>query len=162
MTPPSVRISTALDIAASPSTIWSRLCDAQMPATTPCEFRLGVFSPPRPLACELPTGVGGVGATRRCVSDRGTVIQRITAWSVDERLAFELVSEDAGLGAHVREMRDVFELTSLPGGATRLTRTTELVPAGPCPRLRGLALSLALRRVHRFTMLGFKSVAEAD
>lgn len=89
-------------------------------------------------------------------------MQRITDWSVDERLAFELVSEDAGLGAHVREMHDVFELTALPDGATRLTRTTELVPAGPCPQLRGLALSFALRRVHRFTMRGFKSVAEGD
>lgn len=162
MTTRPVRISTALEIAASPSTVWSRLCDAEMPATTPCEFRLGVFSPPRPLACELPSGAGGVGATRRCVSDRGVVLQRITDWSVNERLAFELVSENAGLGTHVREMRDVFELTPLPQGATRLERTTELVPAGPCPRLRGFALALALRRVHRFTMHGFKSLAEAD
>lgn len=61
MTPPSVPISTALDIAASPGIVWSRLCDAEMPATIPCEFR----------------------------------------------------PEDARLGAHVREMRDVFQLTFL-------------------------------------------------
>lgn len=132
-----------------------------MPTTTPCEFRLGFLSPPRPLSCELADRAGGVGATRRCTSDRGTVTQRITEWRVDERLAFEVESETAGLGAHVLAMRDTFDLVPLSAASTRLTRRTDLVPAGPCPRLLGFALALALRRVHRFTLRGFKTLAEA-
>ena len=136
-----VCVTSAIEIAAPRSAVWARLCDAEMPATAPCEFRLGPFGPPRPLRCELPEGVGGVGATRRCVSERGTVLQRVTEWRTDERLAFELAPGAAG--------------------GTRLTRRTELVPRGPCPRLRGLALAVALRRVHRFTMRGFRHVVEA-
>ena len=155
-----VRVTSAIQIAAPVPAVWATLCDADMPATAPCEFRLGRLGPPRPVRCELPDGAGGVGATRRCVSDRGTVTQRVTEWAEGERLAFELVAEDAGLGAHVAAMRDVFELAGA-GGGTRLTRRTELVPRGPCPRLRGLALAVAVRRVHRFTMRGFQRIAEA-
>lgn len=161
MTVRPVCVTSAIEIAAPRSAVWARLCDAEMPATVPCEFRLGPFGPPRPLRCELPEGVGGVGATRRCVSERGTVLQRVTEWRAGERLAFELIAEDAGLGAHVAAMRDVFELAPGAAGGTRLTRRTELLPRGPCPRLRGLALAVALRRVHRFTMRGFRHVAEA-
>ena len=161
MTARPVHVMSEIQIAASPSTVWAPLCDADMPATAPCEFGLGRFGPPRPLRCELPDGTGGVGATRRCVSDRGAVLQRITEWREGERLAFELVAEDAGLGAHVSAMRDAFELAPGIHGGTRLIRRTELVPRGPCPRLRGLALTVAVRRVHRFTMRGFQVVAEA-
>jgi hypothetical protein len=89
------------------------------------------------------------------------VTQRITEWRVDERLAFEVESEDAGIGEHVLAMRDTFDLVPLSPARTRLTRRTDLVPAGPCPRLRGFALALAVRRVHRFTLRGFKILAEA-
>ena len=155
-----VRVTSAIQIAAPTLAVWAKLCDAEMPATAPCEFHLGRVGPPRPVRCELPDGPGAVGATRRCVSDRGTVTQRVTEWAEGERLAFELVAEDAGLGAHVAAMRDVFELEPAAGGGTRLTRRTEVVPCGPCPRLRGLALAVAVRRVHRFTMRGFQRAVE--
>ena len=160
MTVRPVCVTSEIRIAAPVHAVWAALCDVEMPATAPCEFRLGRFGPPRPVRCELPNGPGGVGATRRCMSDRGTITQRVTEWAAGERLAFELMTEDAGLGVHVAAMRDVFELT-VAGGGTRLTRRTELVPRGPCPRLRGLALGFAVRRVHRFTMRGFQQVAEA-
>lgn len=156
-----VSVTSSVEIAALPGAVWARLCDADMPATAPCEFRLGPLGPPRPVRCELPEGPGGVGATRRCVTTRGTVAQRVTEWVEAERLAFEMVSEDSGLGAHVAAMRDVFLLAPDASGRTRLTRRTELVANGPCPRLRGLALAVAVRRVHRYTLRGFKAAAEA-
>lgn len=156
-----VRVTTSVEIAAPARVVWARLCDADMPATAPCEFRLGRLGPPRPVRCELPAGHGGVGATRRCVTTRGVVAQRVTEWVEEERLAFELVAEDAGLGAHVAAMRDAFLLAPTAAGGTRLTRCTELVPHGPCRRLRGMVLAVAIRRVHRFTMRGFRLAAEA-
>lgn len=153
-------VTTTIEIEAAAAAVWVRLCDADMPATAPCEFSLGRFGPPRPLRCELPEGVGGVGAARRCVTDRGVVEQRVTDWVVNTRLAFEVVAENSGLGPHVIAMRDVFDLRPIVGGV-QLTRRTELVPRGPCPRLRGVALKLAVRRVHRYTMQGFKAAAEA-
>ena len=154
-----IAIETTIEIGAPPTAVWARLCDARMPATAPCEFRLGPFGPPQPLRCELPTGVGGVGQERRCVTARGVVTQRITAWTEPEHLAFEMVAEDAGLGSHVRAVRDDFWVTPLTSGRTRLTRRTSLEPRGPCRRLRGIALRFAVQRVHRFTMRGFATAA---
>lgn len=156
-----VAIETTVDIAAPPAAVWARLCDADMPATAPCEFRLGRLGPPRPVRCELVGPIGGVGEERRCITSRGVVTQRITTWRVAEHLAFELVRESAGLGAHVRTMRDDFWLAPLAPGWTRLTRRTALDPRGPCARLRGIALAIAVRRVHRFTMDGFARAAAA-
>ena len=159
----TVRVSSSIQISAAPEKVWAVLCDARMPLGTPCDFSLGPFGPPKPVHCELPDGEGGIGARRRCVTDRGVVEQRIVEWSVGRRLAFDLVSDDVGLARHVQWMRDVFELTPSDesAGTTVLMRATELGPAGPCPRLRGLALSLAIRRVHRFTLRGFKTAVEA-
>lgn len=154
-----IAIETMVEIDASPAAVWARLCDAQMPTTAPCEFRLGPFGPPQPMRCELPTGVGGVGQERRCVTARGAVTQRITAWTECEHLAFEMVAEDAGLGVHVRAVRDDFWVSPLATGRTKLTRRTSLEPRGPCPRLRGVALRFAIQRVHRFTMRGFAAAA---
>jgi hypothetical protein len=73
-------------------------------------------------------------------------------------------SEEAGLSRHVRKMRDVFRLerSTASAGRTILTRSTDLDAAGPCPWLRGVALSVAIRRIHRFTLRGFKTIAEAS
>ena len=158
----TVRVSSSVQIDAPPDAVWAVLCDARMPLTAPCEFRWGALSPPTPVHCELPDGRGGIGTRRRCVTDRGSVEQQITEWMVGERLAFELVSEDTGLSRHVQSMRDVFTLApATSANRTVLTRSTELEAAGPCPRLRGVALSVAVRRVHHFTLRGFKTVAEA-
>ena len=154
-----IAVETTVEIAAPPAAVWARLCDAQMPATAPCEFRLGRLGPPQPIRCELPSGVGGVGQERRCVTTSGVVTQRITAWADREHLAFEVVAEDAGLGVHVRAMRDDFWVAPLASGRTRLTRRTALEPRGPCPRLRSIALRFAIQRVHRFTMRGFAAAA---
>ena len=89
MTVRPVCVTSEIRIAAPVHAVWATLCDAEMPATAPCEFRLGPFGPPRPVRCELPDGPGGVGATRRCVSDRGTVTQRVTEWAAGERLALQ-------------------------------------------------------------------------
>ena len=152
-------IETTVEIDAPPPAVWAHLCDARMPATAPCEFRLGPFGPPQPLRCELPSGVGGVGQERRCVTARGTVRQRITAWTECEHLAFEMVAEEAGLGVHVGAVRDDFWITPVAGRRTKLTRRTALDPRGPCPRLRSIALRFAIQRVHRFTMRGFAAAA---
>jgi hypothetical protein len=159
----TVRVSSSVEINAPPEAVWAVLCDARMPLTAPCEFQWGRLSPPTPVRCELPDSQGGVGARRRCITDRGVVEQEIVEWSVGRRLAFDLVSENTGLSRHVRRMRDVFHLqpTAASAGTTLLTRETDLDATGPCPRLRGLALALAVRRVHRFTLRGFKSIAEA-
>jgi len=87
---PTFSVSTGIQIAADPMVVWERLCDSEMPATAPCEFRLGrPFGVPQPIRCELPDGPGGVGASRRGISNRGVINQRITEWMPGARLAFD-------------------------------------------------------------------------
>lgn len=157
-----ITVETSIEIAAPVTVVWARLCDADMPATAPCEFwLLRPFGMPQPLRCELPTGAGGVGQTRRCITSHGSITQRIIAWKEAEHLAFELIADTAGVTAEVHTLRDDFWLQPVAPLRTRLTRRTILEPRGPCPRLRGLGLRFAVRRIHRFTMHGFAVAAAA-
>ncbi len=141
-----LRIRTAVRLDAPPERVWPLLCSARMDESAPDCFRLGI---PTPRECRLESGSGGVGSTRECVSDRGIVRQRITAWEEGRRLEFVRTSDTAGLRRLVVSMRDTFWLEPLPGGATRLTRTTVIRPRRRCGFER-LLLPLAVGSVHRF------------
>lgn len=82
-----MKIKTSTMIQAAPETIWPLLTNSSM--EVPGCFCLGL---PRPLSCELPSGEAGVGAERRCISDRGVIVQRITDWSPPQRLQFKMVT----------------------------------------------------------------------
>ncbi len=137
-----MKITTTTVLAATREDVWPLLTGSTM--NLPGCFCLGV---PRPIACELPGGTGGVGAERRCISDRGTVVQRITVWEPPARLRFEMRSTDHTWAAMVDSLEDEFTLHDAATG-TRVTRTTHLVANSPLRLVREFGFALGIKRVH--------------
>jgi len=159
--PPKARlitVVTSVDIAAEPNAIWRILCDAKLPLTAPCWFRLGV---PTPEKCAIVTEAGGVGAGRRCTTNRGSINQRITQWDENERLAFEWIDDTVGLGAYLNSMRDAFTLEPLETKRTRLVRRTEYEPKDSVGWVRRAVLRLVVKRIDRYVMRNFKTISES-
>lgn len=150
-----IRIRTGIRLAAPPERVWPLLCSARMELPVPDCFRVGV---PAPRECRT-VGTPGPGATRECVSDRGVVRQRITGWEEGRRLAFERTSDPAGLDRLLEAMHDTFTLEPLPGGATRLTRTTLLRPRRRCG-IEGMLLRLVVPHIHRYVHRNFRRLLE--
>lgn len=120
-------------------------------------FCLGV---PQPKSCELPHGQGGEGDERRCISDRGTVIQKITAWDPPLRLCFKMVSTDHGWGPCVDSLEEAFHLEAV-GEGTRITRTTTIQANGRYSMFKELGFYSGLKRVHLYVFANWKSRCEA-
>jgi hypothetical protein len=137
-----------VEIRAGRDRVWPLLCGAAMTLPPPLLFRLGI---PRPVECRL----GEDGQTRECVTDRGRVSQRILERRPPELLAFERVTDTAGLGRWVRSMKDTFLLEELDGGM-RLTRRTEIAPRA----CTGPLLRIAVAAIHRYVNGNFKFLAE--
>ena len=65
-------------------------------------------------------------------------------------LRFEMVDTTLYFRPCVTAMREQFELYALPGGGTRITRTTEIQLRGFCKPGKGLLMWAGLKQVHRF------------
>ncbi|MBU2666790.1 SRPBCC family protein [Actinoplanes bogorensis] len=136
-------VRTRWTMPHTPEQLWPALCDSRVELTPRCPvFCLGT---PRPTECRLPEGHGEVGAARQCVSEQGTVRQRITVWEPPARLAFHMEETDLCFGQIVDGLGDVFELTP-DGTGTRITRTTTVSAS----RWFAPALWVGLKSVHRF------------
>jgi len=109
-------------------------------------FRLGV---PQPIECRLPSGEGGVGKERECVSDQGVVRQRILVWAPPERLSFRMEASDIGSVKSVAQIEDTFELVPARRGVT-VVRTTTSTVVGRFRSVKKVALFFALKHVHRY------------
>lgn len=142
-----MKVRTSHTFDASPQPIWPLLCDSEMELSPPLFFLLGI---PRPRLCRLPSGVGGVGEVRECVSDRGSIKQRILEWEEPRRLCFEMVDTDISFRRFVRGVVDSFDLEGISTDRTRVTRTTEIVFVGRFQAVKAIAVSLGLKIVHRY------------
>jgi hypothetical protein len=145
-----MRVQTSRYFEAECEQLWPLLTSSQMTASG--YFCLGV---PRPLYCELPGQQGGVGAERRCVSDRGTVIQEITGWDPPERLRFRMVSTDHDWGRWIASIDEEFVLQP-SGQGTQLTRTTRCTARGPGSTLKERMLWFGLKRVHLYVFANWQ------
>lgn len=145
----AVQVRTGWTLPAPPEAVWPLLCDSQLSPRSRCPvFLVGA---PRPVACALPSGSGGVGAARQCVSEQGTVAQRIVTWEPSAQLAFQLESTELAFGSFVAAMRDDFHLEPASRGrATRVVRTTSIVARGWLRVAKYVALWVGLKSVHRF------------
>lgn len=141
-----------------PDAIWPLLCNARMEPTRSTLFGLGL---PQPQQCRLPDGHGGVGSTRQCISDRGTVEQTILDWNEPHHLAFSMDRSDLYFRSWVISIVDDFELARTPQGGTRATRTTSVQVIGWFRRLKQLALWVGLRQIHRFVFRNWQRLAAA-
>ncbi len=142
-----MKVLTRYTFDASPRAVWPLLCNSEMALRPPLLFLLRI---PRPKLCRLPSGVGGVGEPRECVSDKGSIKQRILAWEEPRRLRFEMVDTDIPFRRHVRSIVDSFDLETSPAAGTRVTRTTEIVFVGRFQVVKAVAVYLGLKVVHRY------------
>jgi len=142
-----------------PEALWPLLCDSRLDLQPRCPvFFVGT---PRPSSCRLPNGPGDVGASRECVSEQGTVRQRITTWQPPSRLAFHMESTDLGFHRFVSELGDVFVLDPVRGGRTAVTRTTTVTVRGLRRLVLYPALWVGLKSVHRFVYRNWQRMEPA-
>jgi hypothetical protein len=113
----------------------------------PCFFRLGI---PKPVECRLPDGVGGVGARRQCVSDRGVVQQRITHWEEQRVLRFQMEDTTLYFRPCVGAILEEFVLEPVGAGSTRVTRTTDITVSGVGRLAKEAVMWGGTKCVHRF------------
>ena len=119
-------------------------------------FCLGL---PQPKACELANGEGGVGLERRCTSDRGVVIQRITEWSPPTKLTFEMVNTDHTWSSSVDSLKEEFVLMD-KGGQTVVTRRTTIKAKGFLSLIKEIGFYAGLKRVHLYVFKNWRATAE--
>jgi hypothetical protein len=84
-----VTVESRIDVQAAPQRGWNLLCDARLPLTAPCCFKIGV---PTPRSCALVIERGEVGARRQCRTAEGVVME----------------SDTLGLERHLASMSDTF------------------------------------------------------
>lgn len=149
-------VTTSWRFAQSPETIWPLLCNSRMEPTSSCLFGLGL---PQPQQCQLPSGQGGVGSTRRCISDRGVVEQTILVWEEPRHLAFSMDRSDLYFRSCVISIVDDFELARTVEGGTQATRTTSVQVIGWFRWLKQIALWVGLKKVHRFVFQNWQRLA---
>lgn len=149
-----MRIQTSTVIKADPDDLWPLLTNSAM--EVPGCFCLGL---PRPVSCELPDSAGGVGAERRCISDRGTVVQRITRWTPPRELHFEMVSTDHCWAPQVETIREEFLIVPCERGV-RITRTTTLKATRPFRFIKEVGFYLGLKRVHLYVFKNWRARME--
>jgi len=142
-----MRVRTSTIIDKSPAVVWPLLCSSRMDPRVPCVFRLGI---PKPVECRLPDGVGGVGARRQCVSDRGIVHQRITHWEEQKILRFRMEDTTLYFRPCVTAIVEEFTLELVDGDRTRLTRTTDITVTGVASFAKALVMCAGMRFVHRY------------
>ncbi len=142
-------IRTEHEFEASPADLWPYLCGSRM--SLPLHSPLFRFGLPQPRECRPATDEpGAVGATRECVSDRGTITQRITAWEPERRLVFHMLHTDIRFCPRVSAIEDEFRLERLTEDRTRITRETRFSVSGPLQALQRRLVGLGLSRIHEY------------
>ncbi|MCF7733138.1 MAG: SRPBCC family protein [Akkermansiaceae bacterium] len=150
-----MKIRTSIVIRATPETLWPLLTNSSM--DVPGCFCLGL---PQPVSCELPDGVGGIGSERRCISDRGVVVQRITEWAPPKHLQFEMVSTNHCWSTQVDSIREEFRVKQHIHGS-RITRTTTIAATKPFRCIKELGFYLGLKRVHLYVFKNWQAGTES-
>ena len=149
-----MKIRTSTSIKASMGDVWPLLTKSRM--DVPGLFCLGL---PQPKSCELANEVGGVGLERRCISDRGVVIQRITEWSPPTKLTFEMVRTDHTWSSDVESLQEEFTLVDA-GDKTKVTRHTTIKATGFLRLIKEAGFYLGLKRVHLYVFKNWRATAE--
>jgi len=127
-----------LSIARPPAEVWAALADFGA---------ISRWAPNVDHSCLTTTVVDGVGATRRIQTGRATVLETVTEWEPERRLAYSI----SGLPAVIRSVTNTWRLDDR-GDTTRVTLTST-IDAGPRPpqqvvaRIVGRVLGKASRQM---------------
>ena len=149
-------VKSQIEIHASPETVWGLLCDAKLPLTAPCCFKIGVPTPER---CTLVSEKGVVGAKRQCQTRQGIINQEITEWLPPQRLSFNFESSTLGLEKHIASMSDTFVVVGTEHGS-RLSRQTDFSTRGLLAVPKAILFKISIWHIHRYVMRNFRVLAE--
>ncbi|MDE0065675.1 MAG: SRPBCC family protein [Acidimicrobiaceae bacterium] len=123
-----VEVTNETNVAAPVEAVWAVLADFD---------RLADWAQEIDHSCQLSERSEGVGAERRVQVKSNVVLERVTVWQPEEKLAYEIV----GLPSVVSSV--VNEWTLKPDGdRTRLSLTAKVEP-GPKPPMKLAARLLA-------------------
>ncbi len=151
-----MKIKTTYWIAAAPSVVWPLLCRSKMDSSKRCLFNFGV---PKPRECKLPNGSGGVHSERHCISDKGTIRQKITTWENESRLEFEMQETDIYFSSCVESIHECFLLLPDKKG-TQITRTTYIKTKGFCAFGKAFLIGIGIKQVHYYVFQNWREIAE--
>lgn len=149
-------VKTAYNYNAIAAELWPLLFNSKMDDKQPCFLLCGL---PKPLECRLPDSEGGVGNTRECVSDKGTIQQRITEWIPEHKLSFELEKTDLYFGTCVESIVEQFELADNNQGGCRIVRTTTFSIKGPLGSIAAVPMYIGLKAIHRYVFRNWKQLS---
>ena len=169
--PSLIAVKTTVDIAAPPSVVWNHVVTfSELPPPTEWIFHAGVA---HPLKAEI-RGTG-VGAVRHCVFSTGPFVEPIEVWDEPRLLRFSVAKnpppmrelsyhevKPAHLDGFLLSERGQFELTPLPGGATRLEGTTWYRHGLWPERYWQLWSDYIIHTIHLRVLSHIKSEAEAN
>ncbi len=152
--PRTLLVRTRRKFPVPASVVWPLLGNSKMDRSNSLLFRLGV---PQPLECRLPAGEG-VGAERECISDQGTVHQRILEWIPDHRLSFRMETNDLPSAKGIEAIEDSFDLEPTRDGVV-VDRRTQVRVAPDYPLRKRVELRLGLQQVHRYVFRNWQRLA---
>ena len=92
-----MKVRTICTIDASPA---GRLAAALQFGDGVAAFALLSAGGSAPQGLPPPSGVGGMGEPRECLSDQGRIEQRILEWQEPRRLCFEMIDSDMFFRTH--------------------------------------------------------------
>lgn len=117
-------------VAAPPATVWNVLADFE---------RIAEWADDVDHSSLMTADSEGAGTTRRVQAGGQVVLERVTEWEPDQRLAYEFV----GLPPVLSSMSNTWEI-SPDGDGSRVTLTANVQP-GPRPPMRLAARAIARR-----------------
>jgi phytoene synthase len=155
--PPPITVTTAMAIAAAPTTIWDRLVFyEQLDERPPLHLRLLL---PVPIRTE--GAKEAVGDEVRCLYEGGHVIKRVTAIEPARRYAFEIAEQALDVGGGMRLSGGQYEIRELAPGRCELTITTRYTSAR-WPRWMWRPLEAAVcHSFHRHLLRAMRRAMEA-
>lgn len=149
-------IQTTYTYKVNSTKLWPLLFNSKMDDKQPCYLLCGL---PKPVECRLPDRQGGVGSTRECVSDKGTITQRITEWEPGHKLSFKLEKTDLYFGPCVESIIEQFELSDNSHGGCQITRTTSFKAKGTFAPFVSIPMLIGLKAIHRYVFRNWRRLS---
>ncbi|MBO9593093.1 MAG: SRPBCC family protein [Niabella sp.] len=150
-----MQLQTTWKFNATPAQLWPLLFQSKMDERKPCYFLFGL---PKPVECRLTDGIGGVGATRECVSDKGLIRQTILEWMPEKKLRFEMRETSIYFGPCVDAIVETFVLTPAGTTETTITRTTEFTLKPGARLWVSIPMWVGLKSIHRYVFRNWKNI----
>jgi hypothetical protein len=150
-----MKVYTTRRFKSTPEKLWPLLFNSKMDNKQPCYFLCGL---PKPVECRLADS-GGVGGTRECVSDKGTIVQKILEWQPNSKLSFELQQTDIYFGPCVKSIVETFEIQKLSEHESQISRRTEFKIKSPFDLFLSLPMLVGLKAIHNYVFKNWKRLA---